>query len=106
MSIYAIIETGSKQYRVLKDDTFDVERLPQEPGKAVKMDKVLLYSNGSKLEIGKPYLKNIKVTCEILANIRGKKVISFKYKRRKDSRTKIGHRQDLTRLKVKEIKAD
>ncbi len=101
--MYAIVETGGKQYRVTKNDTFEVERLDTAPGKSLKLDKVLLYSDGKKVEIGKPYLKNVKVSCEVLANIRGKKSVSFKYKRRKSSRRKIGHRQELTKLKVKEI---
>ena len=101
--MYAIIETGGKQYRLAKDDTIVVERLDQAPGKSVRLDKVLLYADGKKVEIGRPYLKGVKVNCEVLANIRGAKTISFKYKRRKSSRTKIGHRQELTKLKVKEI---
>lgn len=101
--MYVIIESGGKQYRLLKNDTFEVEKLNQQPGKAVKLDKVLLYSDGKKVEIGNPYLKNVKVNCEVVANIRGKKSVSFKYRRRKSSRRKIGHRQNLTRLKVKEI---
>lgn len=101
--MYVIVETGGKQYRLSKNDTIDVERLDTAPGKSVKLDKVLLYSDDKKVEIGMPYLKNVKVNCEVLANLRGKKSISFKYKRRKSSRTKIGHRQELTSLKVKDI---
>jgi large subunit ribosomal protein L21 len=104
MATYAIVETGGKQYRVTKNDTFEVEKLEVDPGKSVKLDKVLLYADGKKIEIGAPYLKNAKVSCEVLANIRGRKSVSFKYKRRKKSRTKIGHRQYLTKLKVQDIK--
>ncbi|MFH1753396.1 MAG: 50S ribosomal protein L21 [Candidatus Omnitrophota bacterium] len=101
--MYAIVETGGKQYRVKKNDTFDVEKLDVKAGKDVKLDKVLMYVDGKNVEIGQPYLKNVKVTCEVLANIKSKKVISFKYRRRKSSRSKIGHRQKLTKLKIKEI---
>jgi len=104
--MYAIVETGGKQYRLSKNDIFEMERIDGAAGKTVKLDRVLLYSDGKKVEIGKPYLKNVKLDCQILGDIRSKKTISFKYKRRKGSRRKIGHRQDLTRLKVKDIKVD
>ena len=103
MGIYIIIESGGKQYRLSKNDTFEVEKLNQTAGKSVKLEKVLLYSDGKKVEIGRPYLKNVKVGCEVIGDLKGKKVVSFKYKRRKSSRRKIGHRQQYTRLKVKEI---
>ena len=103
--MYAIIETGSKQYKVQKDDVFDVERIEVEAGKTVKLDKVLFYSKGKSSEIGKPYIKDASVICEVISHPRADKVIAFKYRRRKGSRKKIGHRQELTRLKVKEIKA-
>ncbi|MEE8359609.1 MAG: 50S ribosomal protein L21, partial [Candidatus Omnitrophota bacterium] len=98
-----IVETGGKQYRVKKNDIFEVEKLETEPGKTIKLDKVLMYADGKKVEIGQPYLKNVKVSCEVVANIKAKKVISYKYRRRKSSRTKIGHRQKLTKLKVMDI---
>ncbi|MBL7069096.1 MAG: 50S ribosomal protein L21 [Candidatus Omnitrophica bacterium] len=104
--MYVIVETGGKQYRLSKNDTFEAELINGAPGKAVKLDNVLLYSDGKKVEVGKPYLKSVKVDCQILGNMRSKKTISFKYKRRKDSRRKIGHRQNLTRLRVKDIKID
>lgn len=104
--MYAIVETGGKQYRVKKNDTFEVEKLETGLGKAINLDKVLMYVDGKKVEIGQPYLKNVKVSCEVLANIKAKKVISFKYRRRKSSRTKIGHRQKYTKLKVKDIKSE
>ena len=101
--MYVIVETGGKQYRLSKNDTFEAESLNVAPGKEIKLDRVLLYSDSKKTEIGKPYIKGVKVNCEILAHVRAKKSISYKYKRRKGARTKIGHRQNLTRLKVKDI---
>lgn len=104
MDIYAIIETGGKQYRISEKDTISVEKLDTAPGKTVKLDKVLFYSDGKKVDIGTPYLENVKVSCEVIGNVKTKKTISFKYKRRKSSRRKIGHRQELTKLMVKDIK--
>jgi large subunit ribosomal protein L21 len=101
--MYAIVETGGKQYRVAKNDVINVEKLGVAQGKSVKLDKVLLYADGKKTEIGTPYIKGAKVTCEVVGLIRGRKSVSFKYKRRKSSRTKIGHRQSYTKVKIKEI---
>ncbi len=101
--MYAIVETGSKQYKVQKGDVLDVERLDIEPGKEIKLDRVLFCSKGKSYEIGMPYIKNAKVVCEVVSQPRGEKLFAFKYRRRKNSRKKIGHRQELTRLKVKEL---
>ena len=100
---YAIIETGSKQYRVEIGDVLDVERLRGKEGGELKLRDVLLLRDGKKLEVGQPKVKGATVTCEVVEQLRGKKIDVFKFKRRKDSRRKIGHRQELTRLKVKEI---
>lgn len=102
--MYAIVETGSKQYRVAKDDQIEVELLGKKPGQAVKLDKVLLVSSGKRVEIGTPFLKDAAVNCEVLGEVKAKKVVSFKYRKRKASKAKIGHRQAYTKLKVKEIK--
>ena len=102
--MYAIIESGSKQYKISKGDRVELERLSKKKGSTVKLEKVLLVSDGKKVEVGTPYLKNVTVSCEVLGDIRTRKVISFKYRKRKDSRVKIGHRQGFTALKIKEIK--
>ena len=104
--MYAIIETGGKQYKIAKDDEIEVEFLGKKEGSAIDISHVLLVNKGKKVYIGNPYIKKSKVTCEVLENKRGKKVKVFKYRRRKDSKTKKGHRQSLTRLKIKEIKLD
>lgn len=102
--MYAIVETGGKQYRLTKNDILQIEKLKSAaPGKQVKLDKVLFYVDGKKVEIGRPYIKNAKVTCDVIGNVKGTKSISYKYKRRKGMRKKIGHRQLLTKIKVKEI---
>lgn len=101
--MYAIIKTGGKQYKVSPNDIFEVEKIDVESGKAVNLEEVLLVSDEGKITVGQPTVKGAKVKCEVVKQYRGEKVISFKYKRRKDFKKKIGHRQSLTSLKVKEI---
>lgn len=100
--MYAIIQTGGKQYKVFKDDTINVERLDAHK-KEITIKEVLLISDGKEITVGRPFVKDAKVICEVLSNFKGKKVLSFKYRRRKDSYWRKGHRQIFTRLKVKEI---
>jgi len=102
--MYAIIETGAKQYKVAKGDVIEVERLNYEAGKDVIFDSVLLTVGEDSVKIGRPYLKEAKVTAEALSDFKARKVIAFKYRRRKSSKTTKGHRQQLTRLRIKEIK--
>jgi large subunit ribosomal protein L21 len=101
--MYAIIEVGAKQYRVKKGDILEVEKFPAQEGKEITLDKVLLVSGDKKVEVGQPYLKEVKVAALVLKQTRGPKVVSFKYRRRKASKSKKVHRQFLTRLEVKEI---
>ena len=101
--MYAIIETGGKQYKVAKNDIILIEKLNVKEGSPVKLDKVLLAKDGKSVHVGSPYLKGCDVVCEFLGNVRGDKVIAFKYKRRKSEKKKIGHRQNFLKLKVKEI---
>lgn len=100
--MYAIVESGGKQYRVEPDWKIAVEKLDVENGQEVILDKVLLVG-GEERKIGDPYVKGAAVKAEVLEQTRGKKVIVFKRRRRKDSKTKRGHRQDYTMLLVKEI---
>ena len=100
---YAVVETGGKQYRVRAGDTLRVERLDTEAGKKVQLKSVLALYDGTKLEIGTPNLKGAKVTSTVLDHIRGDKVVSFKKKRRKGYSKKIGHRQELTVLKIESV---
>ncbi len=104
MEAYAVIETGGKQYRVQQGDVLDVELLKVEAGSSVEFD-VLAVSNGSELSIGTPVVSGAKVKVSVVEDLRGKKIYSFKKKRRKGYRRKIGHRQDLTKIKVEEISA-
>jgi len=101
--MYAIIEVGAKQYSVKKGDIIDVEKQKVEEGKAFILDKVLLAFKDKKVEIGQPFLKDIKVEAVVVRHFKAKKVISFKYRRRKSSHWKKGHRQQLTKLKIKDI---
>lgn len=104
MEAYAVIETGGKQYRVQKGDVLDVELLGAEAGSNVEFD-ALAVSNGSELSIGNPVVAGAKVKASVVEDLRGKKIFSFKKKRRKGYRRKIGHRQDLTKIVVEEISA-
>jgi len=104
--MYAIVELGAKQYVVKKNDIIEVEKLDFPDGKEIALDKVLLVSKEKKIEIGRPYLKEAKVSAVVLEQSKGEKVISYKYRRRKSSHWTKGHRQHLTRLKIKEIAID
>lgn len=101
--MYAVIEVGAKQYSVKKGDTIEVERESAEKGKEITFSNVLLLSKDKKTEIGQPYLKETKVVATVLGGLKSKKTISFKYWRRKAKHWKKGHRQQLTRLKIKDI---
>ena len=102
---YCIVETGSKQYRVTAGDTLEIERLDVEAGQPVTFDRVLLVNNEGKLSIGSPVVANASVVADVVDHIRGEKKMTFKMKRRKGYHKTIGHRQELTVVKIKEIKA-
>ncbi len=102
---YSIIETGSKQYRVSAGDTLEVERLAVEAGQPVTFDRVLLVNNDGKVSVGSPTVANASVLADVVEHIRGEKKVTFKMKRRKGYHKTIGHRQELTVVKIKEIKA-
>ena len=101
--MYAVLETGSKQYRVSAGDTLEIERLDVEAGKPFTFDRVLMVSNDGKLSIGAPTVANATVVADVVEHIRGDKKLTFKMKRRKGYHKSIGHRQELTVVKVKEI---
>jgi large subunit ribosomal protein L21 len=102
---YSIIETGSKQYRVSAGDTLEVERLAVEAGNPVTFDRVLLVNNDGKITVGSPTVASASVMADVVEHIRGEKKIAFKMKRRKGYHKTIGHRQELTVVKIKEIRA-
>lgn len=103
--MYAIIEVGSKQFTVKKDDVLQVERLTEAEGKDAVLSKVLLVSTGKKVEIGSPYVKGAKVKALVVRHLRGEKIVSHKYRRRKASKWTKGHRQNLSEIKIKDIEA-
>jgi large subunit ribosomal protein L21 len=102
--MYAVLETGSKQYRVAAGDTLQVERLEVEAGKPVTFDRVLLLSHDGKVTVGSPTVANASIVADVVGHIRGEKKLTFKMKRRKGYHKSIGHRQELTVIKIKEIK--
>ncbi len=102
--MYAVLETGGKQYRVAAGDTLEVERLETEAGKPVTFERVLLVSNDGKLAVGTPTVAGASVMADVVKHIRGDKKIAWKMKRRKGYHRKVGHRQELTVVKVTEIK--
>jgi len=101
--MYAIIETGGKQYRVQKDDVIDVELLEAEKGGKIEFKNVLFLGDGKASKVGVPYVTNSTVMGELVDEVKGPKVISFKYKKRKNYHRKVGHRQKYSRVKIKEI---
>ncbi len=103
--MYAIIQVGSEQFKVCEGDVIEVNRLDAKPGKNYSADKVLLFAEGNKVQVGQPFLKDVTVTAKVEDHPRGDKVIAFKFRRRKSSSKKIGHRQDLTRMTITKIAA-
>jgi large subunit ribosomal protein L21 len=106
--MYAIVETGGKQYRVKPGDTLAVERLSGEPGETLDLDRVLLVAGNGKDEarIGSPGVAGAVVRAEVVEHIRGQKIIVFRYKSKVRYRRKTGHRQSLTRLRITDILLD
>src|SRR6478736_2574293 len=101
--MYAVIETGGKQYRVEVGTELEVELLDVEPGKTITIDRVLLVADGDESTIGRPLVADAAVSAEVLDQTRGPKLISFKYRPRARSRVKKGHRQELTVLRIADI---
>ena len=101
--MYAILEVGNRQYKVAENDEILIEKALSARTHKLSLDKVLLIAKDKNIKIGKPYLKGAKVNCEVKAHLKGKKKIAFKYRRRKDSQSKKGHRQKLVKVLVKEI---
>jgi large subunit ribosomal protein L21 len=100
---YAIIKTGGRQFRVAEGDTIDVDLLKIEAGKTAVFGEVLMYADGDKLTQGDPLISGAKVIGEVVEQRKDKKVIAFKFKRRKGYHRTVGHRRKLTRIKIKSI---
>ena len=103
--MYAVLETGGKQYRVAAGDTLEIERLSADAGQTFTFDRVLLVNKDGQVAIGAPTVSGAKVLADVVEHIRGEKKVIWKMKRRKGYHKKQGHRQELTVVKIKEIAA-
>jgi large subunit ribosomal protein L21 len=101
--MYAIVSSGGKQYKVQKGEILRVEKISGDIGVPVSFDKVLMFSDGENVNIGQPVLENVSVNGHIVEQDKAKKIIVFKYKRRKRYRRKQGHRQQYTAIKIDDI---
>ncbi len=101
--MYALIETGGKQYKIQEGDILSIEKLGADQGEKINFDKVLLLSSEEGVKIGKPYVEGAAVEGEVLFHGKDKKIIVFKYKAKKNYRKKQGHRQPFTRVKITKI---
>ena len=102
--MYAIIESCGKQYKVAEGDVVFFEKLDAEEGKKVTFDKVILVANDKKIEVGAPYVKGIKVEGKVVSHGKGKKILVYKYKAKKNYRRTQGHRQPYTKVEITKIK--
>ena len=102
--MYAIIETGGKQYKVQEGDTIYVEKLGADAGTIWSFDKVIAVVDGDKTNFGAPYVKGAAVSASVLGDGKGKKLVVYKYKAKKNYHRKKGHRQPFTKLKIDSIK--
>ena len=103
--MYAVVNTGGKQYKVQQGEILRVEKIPGDVGSPVKFERILMFSDGENVSIGQPVLENVAVEGHIVEQGRAKKIIVFKYKKRKRYRRKAGHRQDFTAVQIDSIAA-
>lgn len=103
--MYAVIRDRGAQYRVEEGQTVDVALMDAEPGSQITLDEVLMIGGTDDVKIGAPLVANASVVAEVVGEARGEKIVVFKYKRKKRYRRRTGHRQDYTRLAIKEIRA-
>ena len=103
--MYAVIKTGGKQYKVKEGDTIKVEKLDGKEGDSIELDHVLMLSDGDKVTLGQPLVEGASVTATVKAQGKGKKIRIIKFKRRKQYRRQMGHRQAFTELAITGIKA-
>ncbi len=103
--MYAVIESGGKQYRVEAGQTIKLEKLPEDQGGTVKFEQVLMVGEGESIKVGTPYVEKASVSAEVLEHGRGKKVNIIKFRRRKQSMSRQGHRQDYTQVLIKDIQS-
>lgn len=101
--MYAVIQTGGKQYRVQPGDTLTIERIPGSEGDSIEFDQVLMFSTEEAVAVGRPLVEGARVNAKIVEHGRGEKLTVYKFKRRKDYRRRNGHRQELTKIEIGEI---
>ena len=101
--MYAVIEAGGKQHKVELGQVLEVDLLNEKSGTDCAFENVMLYVDGNDVQIGQPYIENAKVVAEIVEEVKGEKVTILRFRRRKHSMRKIGHRQKYTQIKIKEI---
>ncbi|MEW5895486.1 MAG: 50S ribosomal protein L21 [Candidatus Omnitrophota bacterium] len=101
--MYAIVKIGSDQFKVSEGDIIEVDHLAEDAGKKIAFEDVLMVANGDEVKIGQPVLAGAKVQAEVIGDAQGEKVIAFKYRKRKASAFKKGHREKLTALKITKI---
>ncbi|MCL5962737.1 MAG: 50S ribosomal protein L21 [Chloroflexi bacterium] len=101
--MYAVVETGGRQYKVSEGQVIDVDRLPAEVGQTIELDRVLMLSDDNQVEVGMPTVPGAKVVAKVVGEERGEKIIVFKYKPKARYRRKTGHRQTYTRLAIESI---
>tara|TARA_B100000767_G_scaffold235338_1_gene228554 strand:- start:15 stop:335 length:321 start_codon:yes stop_codon:yes gene_type:complete len=104
--MYAVIESGGKQHKIIEGEYLSVDLLGDEPGEKITFDNVLLYVDDNNVEIGQPYLSNVKVTAEVTDIVKAQKLSILRFRRRKHSMTKIGHRARYSQVEIKSIKLE
>jgi large subunit ribosomal protein L21 len=100
---YAIVEDGGKQYKAVIGESIEVDRYPLEVGEEIDMERVLLISDGENIKVGTPFIKGAKIQATVLAQVKGPKVVVFRYKAKERIRTKTGHRQQYTKVRIDTI---
>jgi large subunit ribosomal protein L21 len=101
--MYAIVEIGGKQYKVAKDMILDVDKVADSNTQDINIEKVLMYVDGDKVVVGKPYLSNVAITAKVLGEIKGKKVHGIKFKKRKNYTRNVGHREQYLQVKIEQL---
>jgi large subunit ribosomal protein L21 len=100
---YAIVEDGGKQYRAVIGESIEVDRYPLEVGEEIDMDRVLLIADGENVKVGTPFIEGAKIQATVVAHVKGPKVVVFRYKAKERIRSKTGHRQQYTKVRVDAI---
>ena len=100
---YAIVEDGGKQYKAVIGESIEVDRYPLEVGAEIDMERVLLISDGENVKVGTPFIQGAKIQATVLAQVKGPKVVVFRYKAKERIRTKTGHRQQYTKVRIDTI---